>query len=322
MWYHNTVYAALDKDCIYILHPISPQLWYRRREEEKAMIKLRKLLACLMIVCMAFSLMPLAAFATEGEAGETIMCEQHSFVDGKCVNCKYECPHTNIVDGVCVDCEMTVEQDTVQDDSGEVNGGDANNAPAEPADEEGGAAEETYTAQIGENKFETLGEALAAMQDGDTVTLLKDVEESFTLETNGTIDLNNKTLIGEIIIKADVVFRTGEIAQKSGQATAAVVLINSGSLKLEDTYINAGEYGGILVDSAETVSVELAGTVTSSQYGIMQSESSTGTLNVTSDPASGISGTKYGIYIRNGSYTARTTDEDTNDLNVRSNGTK
>ena len=31
------------------------------------MIKLRKLLACLMIVCMAFSLMPLAAFATEGE---------------------------------------------------------------------------------------------------------------------------------------------------------------------------------------------------------------------------------------------------------------
>ena len=296
------------------------------------MIKLRKLLACLMIACMALSLMPLATFATEGEAGETIMCEQHSFVDGKCVNCKYECPHTNIVDGVCVDCEMTVEQDTVQDDSGEVNGGDADNDPAAAQTGENGEGGEDdsaedenkvpdYTAQIGENGYATLAEALAAMQDGDTVTLLKDVEESFTLETNGTIDLNNKTLIGEIIIKADVVFHTGEIAQKSGQATAAVVLINSGSLKLEDTYINAGEYGGILVDSAETVSVELAGTVTSSQYGIMQSESSTGTLNVTSDPASGISGTKYGIYIRNGSYTARTTDEDTNDLNVRSNGT-
>lgn len=296
------------------------------------MIKLRKLLACLMIVCMAFSLMPLAAFATEGEAGETIMCEQHSFVDGKCVNCKYECPHTNIVDGVCVDCEMTVEQDTVQDDSGEVNGGDANNDPAAAQTGENGEGGEDdsaedenkvpdYTAQIGENKFETLGAALAAMQPGDTVTLLDNVTENLILKTDGTIDLNNKTLIGEIIIKADVVFRTGEIAQKSGQATAAVVLINSGSLKLEDTYINAGEYGGILVDSAETVSVELAGTVTSSQYGIMQSESSTGTLNVTSDPASGISGTKYGIYIRNGSYTARTTDEDTNDLNVRSNGT-
>ena len=275
------------------------------------MIKLRKLLACLMIVCMAFSLMPLAAFATEGEA-----CT-HVWQDGGegthiCTVCGEEAGHS-FEEGVCTVCGAEEPADP--------NAEAANNAPAEPADEEGGAAEETYAAQIGENGYATLAKALAAMQDGDTVTLLKDVEESFTLETNGTIDLNNKTLIGEIIIKADVVFRTGEIAQESGQAAAAVVLINSGSLKLEDTYINAGEYGGILVDSAETVSVELAGTVTSLQYGIMQSESSTGTLNVTSDPASGISGTKYGIYIRNGSYTARTTDEDTNDLNVRSNGT-
>lgn len=274
------------------------------------MIKLRKLLACLMIVCMAFSLMPLAAFATEGEP-----CT-HVWQDGGgkhvCSACSEEAAHS-FEEGVCTVCGAEEPADP--------NAEAANNAPAEPADEEGGAAEETYAAQIGENGYETLAAALAAMQDGDTVTLLKNVEESFTLETNGTIDLNNKTLIGEIIIKADVVFRTGVIAQKSGQATAAVVLINSGSLKLEDTYINAGECGGILVDSAETVSVELAGTVTSSQYGIMQSESSTGTLNVTSDPASGISGTKYGIYIRNGSYTARTTDEDTNALNVRSNGT-
>lgn len=275
------------------------------------MIKLRKLLACLMIVCMAFSLMPLAAFATEGEP-----CT-HVWQDGGegthiCTECGEEAGHS-FEEGVCTVCGAEEPADP--------NAEAANNAPAEPADEEGGAAEETYAAQIGENGYATLAEALAAMQDGDTVTLLKDVEESFTLETNGTIDLNNKTLIGEIIIKAAVVFRTGEIAQRSGQAAAAVVLINSGSLKLEDTYINAGEYGGILVDSAETVSVELAGTVTSSQYGIMQSESSTGTLNVTSDPASGISGNTYGIYIRNGSYTARTTDEDTNDLNVRSNGT-
>ena len=274
------------------------------------MIKLRKLLACLMTVCMAFSLMPLAAFATEGEPCTHVW----QAAGGKhvCSVCSEEAAHS-FEEGVCTVCGAEEPADP--------NAEAANNAPAEPADEEGGAAEETYAAQIGENGYATLAEALAAMQDGDTVTLLKDVEESFTLETNGTIDLNNKTLIGEIIIKADVVFRTGVIAQKSGQATAAVVLINSGSLKLEDTYINAGECGGILVDSAETVSVELAGTVTSSQYGIMQSESSTGTLNVTSDPASGISGTKYGIYIRNGSYTARTTDEDTNDLNVRSNGT-
>ena len=328
------------------------------------MIKLRKLLACLMIACMALSLMPLAAFATEGEAGETIMCEQHSFVDGKCVNCKYECPHEIVgKDGACTVCGKTVvqEQSDTQDDNGTAgengggttggngttggggsgtNGGNGTEGGSGTNGESGSGttgesgsrtaggsgegengAAANAVAKIGETGYETLAAALAAMQPGETVTLLKDVEESFTLETNGTIDLNNKTLIGEIIIKADVVFRTGEIAQKSGQAAAAVVLINSGSLKLEGTYINAGDYGGILVDSAKTVSVELTGTVTSSQYGIMQSESSTGTLNVTSDPASGISGNMYGVYIRNGSYTARTTDEDTNDLNVCSNGT-
>lgn len=300
------------------------------------MIKLRKLLACLMIACMAFSLMPLAAFATEGEATDAVVCEQHSFDNGACTECGYVCLHENAAEGVCADCGMPVapkpaatQDGGTPDDNDIPDGSDTpdNNAPVVLQTGENGSTEgengvtANAVAKIGETGYATLAEALAAMQPGDTVTLLKDVEEGFTLETNGTIDLNNKTLIGEIIIKADVVFRTGEIAQRSGQAVAAVVLINSGSLKLEGTYINAGEYGGILVDSAETVSVELAGTITSSQYGIMQSESSTGTLNVTSDPASGISGTKYGIYIRNGSYTARTTDEDTNDLNVRSNGT-
>ena len=307
------------------------------------MIKLRKLLACLMIACMAFSLMPLAAFATEGEATDAVVCEQHSFDNGACTECGYVCLHENAAEGVCADCGMPVapkpaatQDGGAPEDNDTPDGSDTpdNNAPVVPQTGENGSTEgengstegengaaANAVAKIGETGYATLAEALAAMQDGDTVTLLKDVEESFTLETNGTIDLNNKTLTGEIIIKADVILRSGMIIQRSGQATAAVVLINRGSLKLEGTYIDAGEYGGILVDSAETVSVELAGTITSSQYGIMQSESSTGTLNVTSDPASGISGTKYGIYIRNGSYTARTTDEDTNDLNVRSNGT-
>ena len=295
------------------------------------MIKLRKLLACLMIACMAFSLMPLAAFATEGEATDAVVCEQHSFDNGECTKCEYVCPHENAAEGVCADCGMPVapkpaatQDGGAPEDNDTPDGSDTpdNNAPTAPQAGEGeNGVTANAVAKIGETGYATLAEALAAMQDGDTVTLLKDVEEGFTLETNGTIDLNNKTLTGGIIIKADVILRSGMIIQRSEQETAAVVLINRGSLKLEGTYINAGEYGGILVDSAKTVSVELAGTVTSSQYGIMQSESSTGTLNVTSDPASGISGTKYGIYIKNGSYTARTTDEDTNDLNVRSNGT-
>lgn len=121
------------------------------------MIKLRKLLACLMIVCMAFSLMPLAAFATEGEP-----CT-HVWQDGGegthiCTECGEEAGHS-FEEGVCTVCGAEEPVDP--------NAEAANNAPAEPADEEGGAAEETYAAQIGENGYATLAEALAAMQDGD-----------------------------------------------------------------------------------------------------------------------------------------------------------
>ena len=323
------------------------------------MIKLRKLLACLMIACMAFSLMPLAAFATEGEDGETIVCEHPSLVDGVCTVCKTVVQEQSdtlddngtagengggAAGGSTEGGGTTGGNGTTSEGGSGTNGGNGTeggsgtngesgsgttgeNGTAGGSVTAGGSAEgengvtANAVAKIGETGYETLAAALEAMQPGDTVTLLKGVEESFTLATNGTIDLNGNTIIGEIIIKADIVLRTGKITQREQQESAAVVLINRGSLKLEGTYIDAGDYGGILVDSAETVSVELAGTVTSSQYGIMQSESSTGTLNVTSDPASGISGNMYGVYIRNGSYTARTTDEDTNDLNVSSNVT-
>lgn len=315
MWYHNTVYAVLDKDCIHILHPISPQLWYRRREEEKSMIKLRKLLACLMIACMALSLMPLAAFATEGEAGETIMCEQHSFVDGKCVNCKYECPHTNIVDGVCVDCEMTVEQDTVQDDSGEVNGGDADNDPAAAQTGENGEGGEDdsaedenkvpdYTAQIGENKFETFGEALAAMQPGDTVTLLDNVTENLILKTDGTIDLGDFSITGVVAVQANVTFVGGSVNQ--GDIAVAAIVINSGSLTLDGTIVTGDN--GISVETTEEVSVIVGGTVKATEgYGICQNvidAKEKGTLNVTSTENARIEAKTVGVKIINGSYTS------------------
>ena len=117
------------------------------------MIKLRKLLACLMIVCMAFSLMPLAAFATEGEDGAVggEPCT-HVWQDGGegthiCTECGEEAGHS-FEEGVCTVCGAEEPADP--------NAEAANNAPAEPADEEGGAAEETYAAQIGENGYATL----------------------------------------------------------------------------------------------------------------------------------------------------------------------
>ena len=281
-------------------------------KRRQAMIKLRKLMACLMIACMALSLMPLAAFATEGEAGETIMCEQHSFVDGKCVNCKYECPHTNIVDGVCVDCEMTVEQDTVQDDSGEVNGGDADNDPAAAQTGENGeddSAEDEnkvpdYTAQIGENKFETLGEALAAMQPGDTVTLLDNVTENLILKTDGTINLVDFSITGVVAVQANVTFVGGSVNQ--GDIAVAAIVINSGSLTLDGTIVTGDN--GISVETTEEVSVIVGGTVKATEgYGIRQNvidAKEKGTLNVTSTENARIEAKTVGVEIINGSYTS------------------
>ena len=102
------------------------------------MIKLRKLLACLMIVCMAFSLMPLAAFATEGEATDAVVCEQHSFDNGACTECGYVCLHENAAEGVCADCGMPVapkpaatQDGGTPDDNDTPDGSDTpdNNAP-------------------------------------------------------------------------------------------------------------------------------------------------------------------------------------------------
>ena len=77
------------------------------------MIKLRKLLACLMIVCMAFSLMPLAAFAAEGEDPEDV-CE-HSFENGACVKCGEACQH-DFDSGVCTVCGYKCEHDHLSEE--------------------------------------------------------------------------------------------------------------------------------------------------------------------------------------------------------------
>ena len=65
----------------------------------------------------------------------------------------------------------------------------------------------TYVAQIdAENKFETLAEAIAAVQNGQTITLLKDITENVTLtEKTGlyyTIDGNGNKMNGTISISS------------------------------------------------------------------------------------------------------------------------
>ena len=55
----------------------------------------------------------------------------------------------------------------------------------------------TYVAQVGSTKYESLAAAIGAAQDGDTVTLLKDIDLPATAVVEGktiTLELNGKTL--------------------------------------------------------------------------------------------------------------------------------
>ena len=204
------------------------------------MIKLRKLLASLMIVCMAFSLMPLAAFATEGEP-----CT-HVWQDGGegthiCTECGEEAGHS-FEEGVCTVCGAEEPADP--------NAEAANNAPAEPADEEGGAAEETNAAQSGEKGYATLAEALAAMQDGDTVTLLSDAAEDADISKTGVIDFNGCTISGAVTIGAAVTLKNGAIENAAGDA----VIITDGGLTLENMAVSSSNTG-ISVDIADVADI-------------------------------------------------------------------
>ena len=269
------------------------------------MIKLRKLLASLMIVCMAFSLMPLAAFATEGEAEETIVCE-----------------HPSLVDGVCTACGKTVvqEQSDTQDDNGTAgeNGGGAAGGSTEGGGttggngttSEGGSGEgengvtADAVAQIGETGYATLAEALAAMQDGDTVTLLDNVTENLILKTDGTIDLGDFSITGVVAVQANVTFVGGSVNQ--GDIAVVAIVINSGSLTLDGTIVTGDN--GISVETTEEVSVIVGGTVKATEgYGICQNvidAKEKGTLNVTSTENARIEAKTVGVEIINGSYTS------------------
>ena len=62
-----------------------------------------------------------------------------------------------------------------------------------------GVKEGKYVAQIGDVKYETLADAIAAANDGDTITLLADIntpEKTYEITKNLTIDLNGKTVTG------------------------------------------------------------------------------------------------------------------------------
>jgi len=119
-----------------------------------------------------------------------------------------------------------------------------------------------YVAQIGDNKYESLADALAAVQNGDTIVILKDLTISgitvgHTTPTKVTIDLNGYTVTGNGSAIAFTAYRTGTVLTlKNGTITAntsggTIKATYGGTLVLGDglTVISGGQANAIVVDN-------------------------------------------------------------------------
>ena len=112
--------------------------------------------------------------------------------------------------------------------------------------------ESMYVAQIGDTKYASLADAIAAANDGDTVTLIDDVvrASSLIVDKDVTIDFNGYTVYGSEYIKtapvlrilAEVTVKNGAVDGRDGSSCYAFIVGNSdtaGSLTIVD-----GKYYG------------------------------------------------------------------------------
>lgn len=115
-----------------------------------------------------------------------------------------------------------------------------------------GVKEGQYVAEVGSQGYESLTEAVAAAEDGQTVTLLADVaESSIKVNANITIDLNKMTVTGSFVTYGEVTIQNGTIDVPDGKTNYAY-----GKLTLADVDITGK------AASSSLLSVNYNGSVT------------------------------------------------------------
>ena len=145
--------------------------------------------------------------------------------------------------------------------------------PTQNADGTYGVKEGKYVAEIGSQGYDSLQEAVAAAEDGQTVTLLADATEDVVISKSITLDLGGKTLTNTNAGKATISVTSGTVTVKNGNVVGGndyyniEVTKNSGAdLTLTDVTATAGNTGSSMIDNWGTL------TITSGTY--------TGGLNV------------------------------------------
>lgn len=131
----------------------------------------------------------------------------------------------------------------------------------------------TGIAKVNGTSYPSLQEAIAAAQDGETVTLLADAAEDLAISKSITLDLGGKTLTNTNSGKATISVQSGTVTVKNGNVVGGTGYYNievtkssNANLTLTDVTATAGNNGSSMIDNWGTM------TITSGTY--------TGGLNV------------------------------------------
>lgn len=135
--------------------------------------------------------------------------------------------------------------------------------PTKNADGTYGVKEGKYVAEIGSQGYESLTEAVAAAEDGQTVTLLADAAEDVVISKSITLDLGGKTLTNTNAGKATISVTGGTVTVKNGNVMGGTGYYNievtkegsNANLTLTDVTATAGNTGSSMIDNYGTLTI-------------------------------------------------------------------
>lgn len=133
--------------------------------------------------------------------------------------------------------------------------------------------------------FASLSDAIAAANDGDTVTLLADTTEDVVISKNITLDLGGKTLTNTNAGKATISVTGGTVTVKNGNVVGGTSYYNievtkdsNANLTLEGVTATAGNTGSSMIDNWGTMTIN-SGDYSGGLNVVKSEEGSTLTIN-------------------------------------------
>ena len=139
-------------------------------------------------------------------------------------------------------------------------------------------------ASVGDSKYQSVAEAVAAAQDGDTVTLLADATEDVAISKSITLDLGGKTLANTNAGKATISVQGGTVTVKNGNVVGGIGYYNievtkgsNANLTLTDVTATAGNNVSSMIDNWGALTIT-SGTYTGGLNVVKSEEGSTLTI--------------------------------------------